>query len=254
MRILAALTLLPLLTQARVCGSDEAPTVQAVAKAGGSASLTAIAPTHGGQIVYADTMPLEVVVKADGAIQAYPVAPPAGVTATVVPPTARVTVNVPVASGPARPVRLAWRGNDGYFHGEVRGAVVAPGPVNVIVVKEGVEYRSLAPVVVTPVVVAAPTATVAVQRPATTVVVQQPSAAVVVQRPATTVVVQRPAAAVVVQPPSVAIGVGVGVGVGVGGTRTVIVDDDRHHDEGYRHHHDNGRHNGWDRGRGHGMH
>src|SRR6478735_2566020 len=110
MRIILAFVVLPLVTHARVCGAPEASAeVEVSAKAPLVVPPAAvITPTHGGQIVYADTVPMEVVVKGDGTVKAYPVVSVQG-QPPALPASAQVTVNVPVQGGAPRPVRLAWR-------------------------------------------------------------------------------------------------------------------------------------------------
>ncbi len=176
MRILLTFLVIPLLTHARVCGAPDANADVAVdVSKAPIGTVVPPVPTHGGQIVYANNAPIEVVVNGNGAVQAYPVTTVVG-QPPALPASARVTVKVPVQSGPPRDVRLTWNGPNAYFGGQVRGAVVAPGPLNVVVVDQGRRYESIAPVYYTPVVVAGPS--VVVQPPSANVYIGGPSVAV----------------------------------------------------------------------------
>lgn len=173
--------------------------------------------THGGTVVVVDDVQLELVVKGSGEVVAYPVVVGG---AAVVPPAARVEVQVPVTEGPPRRVRLAWNPAVASFEGRVVGATVAPVPTNVEVqvVHAGRVRRAHAPVVlVVP-------GTVVVTGPRTHVDVRGPDVRVV--------------------PPVV------DVRVAVPSVRVDVYDDHHHH--GKHRHRDNGRHLGWGNGRGHG--
>lgn len=231
MRSLVLLVLAPMLANARACGSSEPPVVTPAPIAAVSVSANAaVLPSakHGGTVVAIDDVQMELVVKGDGQVVAYPVqaTPTAAATLTA---DAQVTVDVPVASGGTRPTVLVWSPVEARFVGQVRGGTVVttrPADVNVTVVSHGRRRHHRVQHVVV-----APAATVVVERPATTVVVERPAATVVVERPAATVVVQRPI-----------------LDVRIGGG--VVVDTDHHHDE-HHGHHDNGRHLGHSRGGGH---
>lgn len=259
MRSLVLLVLTPMLTQARVCGANEAQAPVPVA----SASVTVGAPAvdvaiakHGGQVVTVDDVQMELIVKGDGEVVAYPVQPAARVSAQAAAPVtltadAQVTVDVPVQSGGTRPVQLVWVPAETRFVGRVRGARVVerPADVNVTVVAQGrrrhhrIERFAVAPATV---VVAAPQPTVVVAAPQPTVVVAPPRPAVVVQRPGVVVAAQAPVVTAAVTVPSVNIQIG-------GRPSTVVVappmgpgrPNQKHRDHG-----DRGNHYGHDIGRG----
>jgi len=235
MRSIVLFVLAPMLAHARACGSNE-PVAPATAVSVSANAAVAPVSKHGGTVVAVDDVQMELVVKGDGQVVAYPVqaTPTSAATLTA---DAQVTVDVPVVQGGVRPVNLVWSPVEARFVGQVQGATVVttrPADVNVTVVAHGrrrhhrVEHVVVAPAAY---VVAAPPAVV-VTRPAATVVVERPAATVVVAPP--TVVVQRPF-----------------VDVHIGGG--VIVDEPRGK---YRHHHDNGLHRGHygggGGGRGHG--
>ena len=224
-----AIALAALASSARVCGSEEAPPAAPVVvlPAAPNVAKTPAPATHGGTVVVVDDVQLELVVKGDGQVTAYPVVV-AG--AQVVPPAATVEVEVPVTVGAPRPVRLAWNPGAASFEGRVVGATVVPqlADIEVRVVHAGRVRRARAPRVVVV--------------PATVVVTAPPP-------PRATVEVRGPDVRVV--PPSVDVRVNVPtVRFGV----DVRADYDDHHHHGMHGHHDNGRHLGWERGRGHGMH
>lgn len=239
MRTLALIVLTPLLAQARVCGgsastevSVPAPTVAVSA----NAALVPIASKHGGTVVTVEDVQMELLVKGDGQVVAYPVQNPA---APAVAPTlqanAQVTVDVPVQSGGTRPVELVWSPVEARFVGQVQGATVVttrPADVQVTVVANGRRrhHRMDRHYVMVP---AGPEVRV-------------------VTAPPPVVVVERPRAEVRVQVPAPVIDVRIG-----GPSVRYQVDVDHHHDEhGMRGHHDNGLHlgHGGGGGMGHGRH
>lgn len=256
MRSLVLLLLTPMLTQARVCGANEAQAPVPVA----AASVTVGAPPvaigiakHGGQVVAVDDVQVELIVKGDGEVVAYPVQAAASAPATLT-ADAEVTVEVPVQSGGTRPVQLVWVPAEARFVGRVRGARVVterPADVNVTVVSHGRRRHHRVQHVVV-----APSANVVVQAPRPTVVVEAPRPNVVVAAPQPTVVVNRPG--VVVQRPGVVVQAQVAVpsvNVQIGARpSTVVVGPGPRQPHQKHKHRDRGRHLGHDDGRHHGRH
>ena len=151
-RLSIAATIIPLVANFQVCGSEDAPPPVTPPAVTASANITAPVvqvPTakHGGTVVVVGNTSLEFVMKADGVIQAFPseatavaaaATPGAVATVNVIPPTATVTVNVPTVEGRPTPVELAWTpGPTPSFEGRVVGTVVRPGPVSVSVANVG---------------------------------------------------------------------------------------------------------------------
>jgi hypothetical protein len=104
-----------------------------------TASLALPPPAHGGTVVAAEDAPVEVVVQADGAVQAYPVVV---ADATAVPPDATVYVDVHTATGQPRTVEMHWVPAVARFEGRLVGVAPAPGPLNVRVDIHGRMRRS----------------------------------------------------------------------------------------------------------------
>lgn len=247
MRTVLLLALTPLIANARVCGGEAANeatgpvvAVAPVAVVSVSANGAPIASKHGGTLVTVDDVQMELIVKGNGQVVAYPVQNTA--TPTVAPTltaNAQVTVAVPVESGGTKPVELVWSPVDLRFVGQVQGATVVttrPNDVEVTVMSSGRRrHRRVEHVVfVDPQpqvrVVTAPPPVVRVQGPEARVRVEAPSASIRVQMPSL----------------NVRIGGGADVRVRDDGRRH---DDDHRHDEGHGHH-DHGRHGGHGGGRG----
>lgn len=159
MRSILVAALLPLAANAFDCGSSPPPVEpQANVQASVSANAAAapIAASRGGKVVLVGQANLEVVVKSDGLVQAYPIAAAgaaaAGAAATVS-PAATVKAQVATTAGSSAPVQLTWNAG-GYFEGRVVNAVPRPGEISVSVVDGGraevTGQASAAPVVVVP--------------------------------------------------------------------------------------------------------
>lgn len=267
MRSIVLLLITPMLTQARVCGANEAQPPVPVASAQvtvGAAPVAVGIAKHGGQVVAVDDVQVELLVKGDGEVVAYPVQAAASAPATLT-ADAEVTVEVPVQSGGTRPVNLVWVPAEARFVGRVRGARVVttqPADVNVTVVSHGRRrHHRVERVVVAPaVVVAAPQPTVVVNAPQPRVIVQAPQPTVVVAAPQPTVVVQHPGVIVGARAPGVVVAAqapSVDIRLGVQARTNVVVagpqgpgpgrPNQKHRDRGNHFGHDDdhgGRHGG----------
>lgn len=117
------------------CGSeDEEETVPAASE---SPAVVEVAPEHGGTVVVADTYPIEVEPHASGQVYAY-------VLGDAPPPPDRVelTIEVPVAGrSTGRPVRMRWNAREHRYEGRVRRVEIVEGPIDVLIVVDGVEHH-----------------------------------------------------------------------------------------------------------------
>lgn len=93
-------------------------------------------PRRGGTVVVAGRYPVEVTPHRSGQVYAYVLGDP--------PPPDRVelTVQVPVAGrSTGRPVRLTWNPARRRYEGRVRRVEIVEGPLDVVIVVDGAEYR-----------------------------------------------------------------------------------------------------------------
>jgi hypothetical protein len=128
-------------------------------------ALVVTGPQHEGTVIDIEGgHQLEIVVVADGTVQAYPVATYVG--SPVIDADVQINVDVPVETGPPQNIALAWNAEIGMFGGAViNSAVVKPGPVRVHVIRRGRTFNDRSAIVLTPrpagrVRVVAPTANV----------------------------------------------------------------------------------------------
>ena len=195
----------------------------------------ALVAHHGGVVVPFDAHAVELVVRADGEIEAWVLD---GSAAEV--PGEQVVVVVPGA-GTEQEVALAWDAASGSYKGRA-GAPVSEGAVTVRLVEDGAPVSARAPHIV----VAAPRATVVVGAPPP-IATPVPPASVTVAAPRTgAVLVPPPPPGVVVTPPAVVV---LPPPAGL-----VVVDGDRdeRHDEDRDERHDEDRDERHDEGRGRG--
>jgi len=177
MRSILAAAIIPLVANALDCGGSAtppAPQANVQVSAPAVAAAAPIAPSHGGKIVAVGSANLEIIVKSDGAVEAYPVggsasatgtatatgsgtaaaptpaaptpqtgqaaapaaAGSASATASIVPPTATVDARVATTAGVSAPIRLVWNAR-GFFEGRLTTAVPRPGDVELSVASNG---------------------------------------------------------------------------------------------------------------------
>ncbi len=117
----------------RVCGEDPPPPPPPppVASATVVAEVELPPPAHGGEVVFVEDRPVEVVVQNDGEVHAWVVhpAPP--------PPDFQMVVNVHGDDGAVHPVQLAWNAEAEVYAGRLVEVRPAPGPVEVHVAFAG---------------------------------------------------------------------------------------------------------------------
>lgn len=217
------LVTLALASLLRVCGSEpEAPPPVGAAPPAPAASALAMNAMHGGSVILVEDQWVEVVPKADGAIEAYLLGPSAS---PAVAASTNLAVKVSGDDGREHDVVMAWSPATSRYEGRLVEARPAPGPVEVTVIAPGrPPRRARAPRVV---VVTAPP-------PSPTIVVQPrpvaPGVVVVAPAPAPGVVVVAPPApqphGVVVLPPAPP------------GPAVVVVEGRDHPGRGHAHGHD----------------
>jgi hypothetical protein len=133
-------------TSLRWCGAEESdapppPPVSAAATVEVEMAPELRAPRYGGEVVVVQDHAVEVVPAANGEVYAYV----ATADGTVPPPDdIQLTVHVHVEQGGVRPVPLVWDPAHRRYRGRVRGAVLAPGPVDVLLVAHGRPRRGRA--------------------------------------------------------------------------------------------------------------
>jgi hypothetical protein len=130
-------------TGLRMCEAEEQdappppPPVAAHAEVSVAAEL--MEPRFGGEVVIVEDHAVEVVPTADGDVYAYV----AMADGTVPEPSGvQLSVHVHVQEGGVRPVTLVWDPAQRRYHGRVRGAVLAPGPAEVMLVAGGRPRRA----------------------------------------------------------------------------------------------------------------
>lgn len=125
------------------CGSshDEEPAVTAVAELPAKTEPqdepeVVVGPKSGGTVIAAGPYAVEVVPHASGQVHAYVLGDPPP------PNTVELTVKVPVVGrSTGRPVRLRWSPRHQRYEGRVRRVEIIEGPLEVLLVVEGVEYH-----------------------------------------------------------------------------------------------------------------